>query len=393
MIIDNLNIPQKLIENNVVVITGAAGGIGLETAKSLLSLNAKVVIADCDQHKCDSARKELKNSFKESDFLIIKTDIADEESVNRLKNEVYSIYKKVDAVINNATIAPLGLVWEVPINDWDRSYAVNLRGPVLMAKAFIPDMKKRKSGAFICVSSTGTTFLGAYETYKAAQVHLANTLSDELENTGVSVLTIGPGLVMTETARRAVEKVAPKMGMTEEQFFEMNKNAMISVEEAGAGFALAVVFAKKYRSQEISSMQTLTDAGYQFDTTDISEVNSSVNQEEAQIMLGKIYQTLKDQSDGWKQRSLFERQWIIRDFKKFAGQPIENWLAWLMEKKTAGNFISDQDIDSLETLASYYRHQEELAKGYEKDKQKLSESINQIESWIREIDQLIAMKE
>jgi NAD(P)-dependent dehydrogenase (short-subunit alcohol dehydrogenase family) len=392
MIIEELKISRDLIKNKVAIITGAGGGIGLETAKSLLSLNAKVVIAEFDQYKVDYARSELEQNFNKTEFLVQKTDIGDASSVAELKDIVLKRFGKVDIIINNATVAPLGYVWEIPLEDWDHSYAVNLRGPVLMAKAFIPDMKKRKSGAFICVSSTGTTFLGAYETYKAAQVHLANTLADELEGTGVNALTIGPGLVMTETASRSVEIIAPRMGLSLDQFYELNKNAMISVEEAGAGFALAAVFAEKYRGQEISSMQTLTDAGYRFDTMDISQDNSSVNQEEANILMEKVYQTLKDQSDGWKQRSLFERQWIIRDFKKFAGQPIENWLAWLMEKKTAGNFISDKDIDSLETLASYYRHQEELAKGYEKDKQKLSESINQIESWIREIDQLIAMK-
>lgn len=77
-------------------------------------------------------------------------------------------FGKVDAIINNATIAVLGNVVDVPIEEWNRSYHINLRGPVLLAKTFLPDMLKRNHGVFACVSSTGTAYLGGYETFKAA---------------------------------------------------------------------------------------------------------------------------------------------------------------------------------------------------------------------------------
>jgi NAD(P)-dependent dehydrogenase (short-subunit alcohol dehydrogenase family) len=183
-------------------------------------------------------------------------------------------FGKVDAVINNATIAVLGTVKDLPIEKWDASYRVNLRGPVLMAKAFLPDMIRRNHGVFACVSSTGTAYLGGYETFKAAQVHLANTLDAELKGTGVIAFTIGPGLVPTETAKRAVSRLAPLMGMTVEEFFETNKAAVLSVEEAGAGFAASIVFAEKFRGQEISSILALKAADIDFGSkTDLSESN------------------------------------------------------------------------------------------------------------------------
>ena len=98
-----------------------------------------------------------------------------------------------------ATIAVLGMVKDVPIEHWDASYKVNLRGPVLMAQKFLPDMIKRRHGIFVCVSSKGMAFLGGYETFKAAQLHLGDTLDAELEGTGVISFTIGPGLIPTET--------------------------------------------------------------------------------------------------------------------------------------------------------------------------------------------------
>jgi NAD(P)-dependent dehydrogenase (short-subunit alcohol dehydrogenase family) len=388
MIIGDLKVSNNLIENKVVIITGAGGGIGLETGKSLLSLNAKVIIAEFDEKKVDSTQSELEKSFDKTSFLVQRTDIGDQSSVTQLKDIVKKRFGEVDIIINNATIAPLGYVWEVPIEDWDRSYAVNLRGVVLMAQAFIPEMKKRNSGTFICVSSTGTTFLGAYETFKAAQVHLANTLADELEGTGVNSLTIGPGLVMTETASRSVEIIAPRMGLSLDQFYELNKNAMLSIMEAGAGFALAAVYADKYRGMEISSMQTLSDAGYQFRSSKDSVITSSIDQEEFTQLLDKIHRTLQEQSDGWKQRSLFERQWVIRDFKKSTGEPVENILAWLKEKQSGQAGFLKVDVEKMQKLSSYYKHLADLAKGYEKDKQKLADSLSHIQSWIEDIEGL-----
>jgi NAD(P)-dependent dehydrogenase (short-subunit alcohol dehydrogenase family) len=134
-----------------------------------------------------------------------------------------------------------------------------------MARAFLPGMIGRHHGAFVCVSSEGNAFLGGYETFKAAQVHLAKTLDAELEGMGVMVFTIFPGLVPTKTTCRRVKRLAPLKGMTVDEFFALNKNRTLTVEEAGAGFAVAVVFAGQFRGQEISSLQALMTADAHFE--------------------------------------------------------------------------------------------------------------------------------
>src|SRR6185369_7997523 len=93
---------------------------------------------------------------------------------------------------------------------------------------------------------------------------LANTLDAELEGTNVIAYTIGPGLVPTETASKAVAQLATQMNISAEQFFEMNKGAVLSVEGAGAGFAASIIFAEKFRGQEISSIQALKAANINF---------------------------------------------------------------------------------------------------------------------------------
>jgi NAD(P)-dependent dehydrogenase (short-subunit alcohol dehydrogenase family) len=391
MVISQLGLKPDALRGETVIVTGAGGGIGYEAARALLWLGANVIIAEINQQNGRKAERNLETEFGKDRVLFVTTDVGDESSVKNLHNLSMLAFGKVDAVINNATIAVLGQVKDLPIEEWDGSYHVNLRGPVLMAKTFLPDMIKRNHGVFACVSSTGTAFLGGYETFKAAQVHLANTLDAELEGTGVIAFTIGPGLVPTETASKAVEQLAPQMGMTVNEFFEMNKGAVLSIEEAGAGFAASIVFAEKFRGQEISSIQALKAADINFGAGDAKNESAGISSEkrnQAQALCEAVYITLKEQSDGWKSRSLFERQWVIRDFKKTAGMPVEEWLLTL---ERLGECLRGEGMVSrppLEKLASYYEHLAELAKGYEKDRAKLEENLRHVYGWRDEVNEL-----
>ena len=391
--LSQLGLKQNALRGETVVVTGAGGGIGYEAARALLWLGANVVIAEIDQQNGRLAEVTLEKEFGKDRVIFVQTDVGEEASVQNLYRLSIMAFGKVDAVINNATIAVLGEVKDLPIEEWDRSYRVNLRGPVLMARTFLPDMIERDHGVFVCVSSTGTAFLGGYETFKAAQVHLANTLDAELEGTGVIAYTIGPGLVPTETASKAVARLAPQMGMSVEQFFEMNKAAVLSVEEAGAGFAVSIAFAEKFRGQEISSMQALKAADINFGAAETENPSGEIDareREQVRALCETVRLTLQEQADGWRQRSLFERQWVIRDFRKTAGMPVEEWLENLsqLEENLKRGAISQSP---LEKLAGYYNHLADLAKGYEKDTAKLQENLRRVYRWRDEVNELEKM--
>ena len=390
ILIARLGLSPDALRGETVIVTGAGGGIGYEAARALLWLGANMVIAEINELNGTKAAQALSGEFDGERVLFVPTDVGEEASVQNLYHESTRRFGKVDAVINNATIAVLGMVKDVPIEKWDASYRVNLRGPVLMARAFLSDMLERKHGVFVCVSSTGTAFLGGYETFKAAQVHLANTLDAELEGTGVIAFTIGPGLVPTETASNAVAEIAPLMGMSLEEFYTMNKSAMLSVEEAGAGFAASIVFAEKFRGQEISSMQALKAADIQYGAVEeiMGVAISKEHREQVRGLCVRVLKTLQEQSDGWKKRSLFERQWVLRDFKKTAGMPVEEWLEALasLERELQGSTpITHLPLNK---LAGYYNHLAELAKGYEKNPTKLEENMRYVYGWMDEVEQL-----
>ena len=287
-IIAQLGLKPDALAGETVIVTGAGGGIGYEAARALLWLGANVISAEINEAKGKAAAETLAGEFDARRVAFVRTDVGDEASVLNLYGEAVRRFGRVDAILNNATIAVLGTVKDLPIEKWDASYRVNLRGPVLLARAFLPDMISRRHGTFVCVSSTGTAYLGGYETFKAAQVHLANTLDAELEGTGVNAFTIGPGLVPTETASVAVNRLAPLMGMTVEEFYALNKNVVLTPEEAGAGFAAAILFAERFKGMEISSLQALKAADINFGTGETGNAAVGVNADQTERGSGAV---------------------------------------------------------------------------------------------------------
>jgi NAD(P)-dependent dehydrogenase (short-subunit alcohol dehydrogenase family) len=267
---------RGIVADEVAVVTGGGGGIGYEAARSLLWLGAKVVIAEIDPALGVSARDSLAREWPDGAVVFEPTDVGDDSHVQSLVRAVEARFGRIDVVLNNATCALVGMaVVETPIAAWDRSYSVNLRGPALLARACLPAMIARHHGVFVCVSSTGGPFLASYETLKAAQLALANSLDAELAGTGVLAFTIGPGLVPTGTALVAIEQLAPKLGLTVDEFWVMNRGAVLSVEAAGAGFAAAIAQAERYAGQEISSSQALIDAGIELPSNDAAALARS----------------------------------------------------------------------------------------------------------------------
>ena len=356
------------LAGKVVIVTGPGGGIGLEAARSILKLGGSVVLAEVDASRLAAADEALGEPDR---VLAVVTDVGDESAVGGLVARTIERFGKVDAVLNNATYAPAGAaVAETPIAEWDRSFAVNLRGPALLARECLPGMIARGSGVFVCVSSTGGPYLAPYETMKSAQVELANSLDAELEGTGVFAFTIGPGLVPTATAVAAVGRIAPRLGMTVDDFWRMNKGAVLSVESAGMGFAVAIAMAERYAGQEISSAQALIDAGMA-----VAEPAGAPTD-----AMRAVRKTLAEQAEGWKQRSFFERQWMLREFKQRVGVPVERCL----EQLASGG----ADATTLEKLQAFYVHMGELAAGYVKDPAQRAEQVAITAGWVAEVRRL-----
>ncbi len=380
MFIETTNMPADSLSGKVVLITGAGGGIGYEAARAFAYLGATVIIAEIDRDKGEWAQHAIHRELRSDRVAFFSADITDDQRVQELHDFIEEKYSALDVLFHNATLAPMGGVDSVSIADWDRSYAVNLRAPVLLTQKFLPGMKKRNSGVIVFVPSSGAApYMGAYEVFKTAQVELCNTLAAELEGSGVITYAIGPGFVKTETAQKAIETVSALMGLTPAEFDALNEKHRISAEEAGVGFAASVVHAKKYHGQEIGSIQALMDAGAFAKPADAPV--PAVDSADASFLaphIENIVHVFNEQYDGWLTRNLFERQWVLRDFKKTVGMAADNFhkrMQRLAISTREGRFneLAEQR-PWLEKLKEYYAHQHKLLQGYEKNPEEVAKN-------------------
>lgn len=386
---------HNMLDGKIVLLTGAGGGIGFEAAKAFVEMGAKVLIAEVDQEKGEKATTYINRQYHNAaDFFHI--DLANEIATKQLCEDILSKYGCPDIIFNNAAVVITGEIGEVNLEEWDLSYSVNLKAPIILTTLFLKKMRKRNSGCIVFVSSSGAApYLGAYEIYKTAQVEFCNALSMELEGTQVYTYTIAPGLVKTETAARSIETVAKAMGITTNDFYHQNEDHIIDVQDAGIGFAISVLKASEYHGQEISSIQALNE----FHSSP-ALISSSCDKEDNELpsveLLEKIINTFIIQYNGWQSRNIFERQWVLRDFKKYMGVPAETVkkeFDRIHKEIESGIGLRNISQKLFEKLLYYWKHQLKLLRGFEKDERKFIEYSQAISEWISDIQMLLEKME
>ena len=110
MLISKGNLTQESLKGQVAVVTGAGRGIGFEAAKALVWLGANVVIAEIDEKNGRSAEETINKEFAGGKALFIKTDIGSEKDIDNRAEQANKKFGKVDIVLNNATVFPMGAV-------------------------------------------------------------------------------------------------------------------------------------------------------------------------------------------------------------------------------------------------------------------------------------------
>jgi len=184
----------------LALVTGAARGIGLATARRFLDAGWRVALLDIDDAPLQGAVAALE---RPEETLALHCDISDAAGVEAAIVGVAQRFGRLDALINNAGIATFAPLLATSNDDSARSLAVNLAGPFLCTKAAIPLM--REGGAIVNITSISavpaSTLRSAYGTSKAALAHLTKQLAVELASAGVRVNAVAPGPVETAMAR------------------------------------------------------------------------------------------------------------------------------------------------------------------------------------------------
>ena len=192
-----------LCEGKVAIVTGGGRGLGAGYCRALAAEGASVVVADITEEGAREVADEIGG-------LVVRVDVSDEASVQHMTTQALERYGRIDILINNAAIFtellhPRKTFEEIPVEEWDRVMAVNVRGVWLCCKAVAPVFRKQRSGVIVNIAS-GTIYSGApgfmhYVTSKAAVWGMTRVLARELGDDGIRVNSITPGLTSSEAVQ------------------------------------------------------------------------------------------------------------------------------------------------------------------------------------------------
>lgn len=182
------------LEGQVAVVTGAAQGIGAAIAKKLTKAGAQVVINDvCTREQADTILSECEQVGKRPYY--IRCNIADEESVHRMFDEISETFGRVDILVNNAGI----------VSDWEKSFAVNVKGTYFCCEAAKPYLEVSKGRIVILTSASifnGGTGIPEYIGTKSGTYGLTMFFAKEYAHAGIRVNGVAPAVIMSKMLSR-----------------------------------------------------------------------------------------------------------------------------------------------------------------------------------------------
>ena len=246
-----------LLTNQVALITGVGGALGAGIAQGLAQAGAAVVIVDVKAGAAQQVAAGIQAHGGRA--LAVACDVADSASVAAMVEQAIATFGGVDILVNNAAIYPARAWTEISEAEWDRVFAVNIKGYYLCARAVYPSMKTRGGGAIINISSI-TFFLGKldrlldYVSTKGAVVGFTKALARELGPEGIRFNCIAPGAFPTDA-----EKIHPDPEGYNRFVLE---NQAIKRRGTPTDMAKAVLFFASDLSDFVTGQSLLVDGGW-----------------------------------------------------------------------------------------------------------------------------------
>ena len=187
------------LKGKVAVVTGAGRGIGKAISAAIARAGCRVVLAARTREQIEAVQKEILSHG--GDALAVPTDVTVDDDIRRLVEKSQEKWGGVDILINNAGWGKKASVVSASLTDWDQTFRVNLRTPMVLAKALLPNMIAKREGAVINIGSvsgkTGEANGAAYSASKFGLIGFTQSLYEEVREHGIKVAVILPGFVDT----------------------------------------------------------------------------------------------------------------------------------------------------------------------------------------------------
>ncbi len=262
-------------KGNVAVITGAATGIGRETAIEFAKAGANVAVCDYNEEQGRETVKEVMSHGVKSIFC--KVDVKELSQIEAARDIILKEFGTVDFLISNAGVGPngenIGSLEKIPDADWESIFQINLFGMVKVCRSFLKVFKEKKQGKIVLTSSIAaynpSPLMPHYGASKIAIINLAQSLSMEMGPHNVNVNALCPGFVYTPIYAdggaenlKKLYKGAFKETDTAEQV--MNKLASASAmrrPQQAIDMANGILFLCSDGAREITGQALIVDSG------------------------------------------------------------------------------------------------------------------------------------
>lgn len=247
------------VRGKVVVVTGAAQGIGFGCAKLLASEGASVVLADKQKERGEEAAEMIRKQGGAAKFCL--TDVTSEQQCAALMDFAVQSFGRLDGLVNNAGWFPRGTLEETTTELWDQVMQVNLRSSFYCCKHAVPKMRATKGGSIVNMGSIcglqGLPNLVAYASAKGGLLALTRTLAGALAKDRIRVNYLIPGWVLTES-ELALHHAA---GRTDEELLATGAKLALGRSQTPQDAAYAVVYLLSEESAQVTGTMMNVDAG------------------------------------------------------------------------------------------------------------------------------------
>src|ERR1044071_4147390 len=244
---------QYSFQNRVVLITGGSRGLGLVMARELAREGAHLAICARDESELQRAYEDLNWRTR---VFPVPCDVTDRAQVEEMVRMVGDHYGRIDALINNAGVIEVGPMEVMTLEDYERAMKTHFWGPLYATLAVLPEMRRRREGRIVNISSIGgkisVPHLLPYSASKFALVGLSEGLRAELRKDGIVVTTVCPGLMRTGSPRNATFKGQHRAEYT---WFSISDSLPVSSMSASRAARQIVEACKRGDAEVVLSIQ------------------------------------------------------------------------------------------------------------------------------------------